>query len=98
MNIEDFIPEGAESPVTAKELRQRTGADVRVITAAIQARRRAGVPICARRDENPGYFIAETSEELQAYCKRLKHEEAELRKTRKACEKLITKFPEGGGE
>lgn len=96
MRIEDFIPEGAESPVTARELKRRTGADVRVITAAIQARRRAGVPICAKRDENPGYFIAQTSDELREYCGRLKHEEAELRKTRKACEKLITELPEDG--
>lgn len=91
--IESYIPTGSREPITAKELQKITGACIREITAAIQNRRRAGVPICAKRDETPGYFIAETADELRDYCGRLKHEEAEIRKTRRACEKLIRQLP-----
>lgn len=94
--IETFIPEGHDSPITARELGKLTGATVRNVTAAIQKKRRAGVPICANRNENPGYFIAVSAEEMRDYCGRLKHEEAELRKTRRACEKIIDQLPEGG--
>lgn len=96
--IENYLPEGGESPVTAKELKRRTGVNVRMITAAIQRRRREGVPIVGSKGENPGYFIAITADELRDYCGRLKREEKALRKTRKACEKIIESLPEGGAE
>ena len=96
--IEDYLPEGGENPVTAKELQRRTGADIRVITLAIQQRRREGVPIIGSKGENPGYYIAITADDLRNYCGRLKREEAEIRRTRKACERIINKLPEGGAE
>lgn len=96
--IENYLPEGGESPVTAKELQRRTGEDVRTITAAIQRRRREGVPIVGSKGENPGYYIAITADDLRNYCGRLKREEAELRRTRRACERIINKLPEGGAE
>ena len=68
--IENYLPKGSESPVTAKELQRRTGEDVRTITA----------------------------DDLRDYCGRLKHEEAELRRTRRACERIINKLPKGGAE
>lgn len=96
MLIDDYLPKGGDNPVTAKQLTRRTGSDVRTITAAIQRRRREGVPIVANRHERPGYYIALTAGDLRDYCERLRHEEAELRKTRKACERIIKKLPEEG--
>lgn len=98
ITIENYLPKGGEHPLTAKELQRITGADVRTITAAIQQRRREGVPIVGSKGENPGYYIAITAGDLRDYCGRLKHEEAELRRTRKACERIIDKLPKGGAE
>ena len=98
ITIENYLPKGGEHPLTAKELQRITGADVRTITAAIQQRRREGVPIVGSKGENPGYYIAITAGDLRDYCGRLKHEEAELRRTRKACERIIDKSPKGGAE
>ena len=98
ITIENYLPKGGEHPLTAKELQRITGADVRTITAAIQQRRREGVPIVGSKGENPGYYIAITAGDLRDYCGRLKHEEAELRRTRKACEGIIDKLPKGGAE
>lgn len=80
--------------MTARELCDAIGTDKRTVAAMIQRRRRAGVPICAARSGRPGYFIALTAEEMRDYCGKLKHEEAELRKTRRACERLIEALPE----
>lgn len=93
MKIEEYIPKGSSATITARELTQITGFDVRTIMSTIQRRRREGIPICAKKKEGPGFFIAINAEELRDYCGRLKHEEAELRKTRRACEKLIDKLP-----
>lgn len=98
ITIENYLLKGGEHPLTAKELQRITGADVRTITAAIQQRRREGVPIVGSKGENPGYYIAITAGDLRDYCGRLKHEEAELRRTRKACERIIDKLPKGGAE
>lgn len=96
--IENYLPEGGENPVTAKELGKQTGEEVRTITAAIQRRRRDGVPIVGTKGKTPGYYIALTAEDLRDYCARLKHEEAELRKTRRACERIIHTLPEGNAD
>lgn len=93
--IERYIPCGSDRPITIKELEQQTGVDVRTIAAEIQKKRRAGVPIVGNKGLKPGFYIATTAEEMQEYCGRLKHEEAEIRKTRKACEKIIKNLPKG---
>lgn len=83
--IYDYLLIGKENAKTAKDLARALKCDVRDITAGVERERRQGKPIIASCDpENPGYYIAETQEELQQYCSRLHHRAGEIYKTRSA--------------
>lgn len=83
--IKDYLSIGKENAITAKHLAAILQCDVREISAAIERERRQGQPIIASCDpEQPGYYLAESAEELQQYCGRLHHRAGEIYKTRRA--------------
>lgn len=83
--INEILNKGNQNAITGKELANFFGCDIRKITQQIEIERRAGHPICANmRGKNAGYFLPETDEELENYCKRLYHRGGELLKTRQA--------------
>lgn len=90
--IAELLRVGAENPTTGRQLADVIGCDIRAITAAIERERRAGAPICAAVGDNPGYYLAESEEELQRYCNRLHHRAAELYKTRQALLNVLQKY------
>lgn len=85
MIIHEVLSKGASNAKTGRELAQLFNCNIRDITETIERERRAGQPICANaRGKNAGYFLAETPEELEAYCNQLYHRGGELFKTRRA--------------
>ena len=91
--IHEVLAEGAENARTAGELQNLLGLTKRQLTKAVEAERRAGWPICANTTEHRGYYLAESREEMEAYCKRLKHRQREIGKTRRACLASLDSLP-----
>lgn len=83
--IADHLLIGKENARTGKDLARALNCDIRDISAGVERERRQGQPIIASCDpELPGYYLAETAEELQEYCNRLNHRAGEIHKTRRA--------------
>ena len=84
MRIAEMLTEGRANARSGKELAQAIGCNIREITQRIAEERRNGAPICATSDaNNPGYYLAETPDDLAAYCERLRRRAGELFKTRR---------------
>ena len=90
--IEDYIFSGPENAISTRTLAKVTGSTVRGVLAAVQARRRQGVPILSSKDADGGLFLAEDAGQILAYCRRLEREEQQIRETRQAIEKVISKW------
>jgi len=69
MRISDFLQEGAENALTARELAQLLGIkNQREITRAIERERLAGAPICASCETGKqGYFLAADEGEMERF-------------------------------
>lgn len=91
--ISDILLKGRRNAQTAKELAEILNKKPREITLAIEEERRAGKPICASCGKNPGYFLAETREEMEGYCRALHKRAGEIFKTRRACMATIGGLP-----
>ena len=94
--IADHLLTGKENARTGKDLARALNCDIRDISAGVERERRQGQPIIASCDpEQPGYYLAETAEELQQYCNRLHHRAGEIHKTRSALLKAANDLPAG---
>lgn len=83
--IIDYLSIGKENAKTGKDLARALHCDVRDISAGVETERRKGLPIIASCDANsPGYYIAESAEELNRYCDSLGRRANEIRRTRAA--------------
>lgn len=90
LQIHDLLKTGADDPTTGRELCDMTGMQRRDISAAVEAERRDGFPICASTDTSrPGYYMAADAGELARYIRSLKHRIAELTETCEALEGAI---------
>lgn len=81
--IHELLGKGSQNARTCKELAAALGWTRRQVTLQIEKERHEGFPICANCSGNPGYFLAETPEELQDYCRRLQRRERRIGRTRK---------------
>ncbi len=92
--IADYLSTGRENARTGRDLAAMLGCSIRDISAGIERERRQGQPIIASCDaENPGYYLAETAEELQRYCNSLHHRAGEIHKTRRALLETAADLP-----
>ena len=96
--IKEMLLEGRENAQSGRDLAARLGLTMRDLTAAIERERRAGAPICAYSGPNPGYYLAASKEEMQAYCDNLAHRAGELHKTRAACLDTLDDLPGGAAD
>ncbi len=95
--IYEYLLTGEQNARTGKELAEMLNLAPRDISQAVERERREGKPICATCNTTaPGYFIAETQEEMQRYCDRLHHRAGEIYKTRAACLKTMEALPAKG--
>lgn len=94
----DFLSEGRENALSAKELSQILHVQKRTISRAIERARRSGVPILASVDRfEPGYYLPESESEIQEYLKMLRHRLREIHTTESALATAATTwFSEGG--
>lgn len=94
IKISDYLRAGKKNARTARELAQVFNCDMRDISARIEKERRQGAPICASCDSRrPGYYLAETSEELQEYCRTLHNRAGQIYLTRRELLKAAKKLP-----
>ena len=95
--IHELLNHGADNTLTGQYISTVLNMTIRDVAEVVQRERKEGQPICARTGENPGYFLAETKEEMLTYCKSLEHRERELHKTRLACLKTMRRLPDKAG-
>ena len=97
MRISDFLQEGAENALTARELTQLLGIkNQREITRAIERERLAGAPICASCETGgQGYFLAADEAEMERFVYSLARRVANVSGTLAACEDTLNRMQEG---
>jgi len=92
--IADYLATGSDRALSARYLATLLRCSTRDITAGIERERRRGLPICAScNPERPGYYLAETAEELRGYCDQLERRAGEIDKTRIALLKAAAELP-----
>lgn len=93
--IFELLNTGEANARSAKELAKLLNVDRRQISNMVENERRAGRPICAScQSKTPGYYVPETREEMERYCRRLQHRAGEIFKTRAACLNTLDSLPE----
>ena len=93
MVYEILLP-GEQNAQSSRDICRILGITTRQLTQAVEAERRAGKPICASCSRRtPGYYLAETQQEMQDYCGKLKHRAGEIFATRRACMATIESLP-----
>ena len=94
--VTDYLLIGRENARTGRDIAAAMHCDIRDVTAGIERERRQGKPIIASCDPmKPGYYLAETAEELQQYCSKLHHRAGEIHKTRSALLETAETLPTG---
>jgi predicted DNA-binding transcriptional regulator YafY len=93
----ELLEPGRDHAKTGRELADVLGCDIRTITQQIERERRAGQPICAAMNGAAGYYLAETQEDLQAYCELIRHRAGELFATRRALLSVLKQLPGKAG-
>jgi len=92
--ITEYLSIGIENARTGRELAKLLDIDIRDVAKNVERERRAGAPIVASCDsKNPGYYLAETADELQTYCRRLHQRADQSHKTRRALLKTAETMP-----
>ena len=79
--IADFLHEGQEHPITARDLVTLTGLSSREVYKSIERERNLGVPIIAG---NFGFYLPATLPEAEAWLKRSKARRQSAEKTERA--------------
>lgn len=90
--IAELLDTGQQNAKPGRKLADILNVSVRDVAEQIQIERRAGVPICASSNaRQPGYYLAESNEEIQTQVDRLRKRAGELYKTRRALIKAMRK-------
>lgn len=95
--VSEILGKGITNATPGRQICSLLGITPRELTRAVETERRNGQPICASSDStNPGYYLAETREEMERYCRALWHRAGEIHKTRRACQKALEQLPAEG--
>lgn len=93
--VKEILLKGEQSAIPGRDLCMLLNMRPRDLQKLIERERRDGAPICASYDRrNPGYYLAETQEEMRDYCGKLRKRAGEIFKTRRACLKSAETLPE----
>lgn len=92
--IHEFLGHGRGNAIPGRDLVAILQLkDGRELTKLIEKERRCGEPICATTNsENPGYFLAEDTEELEQYIRSLDRRLKNVRTTREACQDTLIRM------
>ena len=97
IQIHEYLATGRENARSSKHLMDLLHLRRRDVTRAIERERREGWPICASVSHPRGYFLAETQDELNTYCRRLAHRCGEVEQTLASLQAIDNLPIEGGG-
>ena len=96
--VSEVLGKGVSNATPGRQLCSLLGITPRELTKAVENERRSGQPICASSDSsNPGYYLAESREEMERYCRALWHRAGEIFKTRRACLQALEQLPQQRG-
>ena len=93
--IADFLHEGQEHPITARNLVTLTGLSFREVYKHVERERNMGVPIIAG---DKGFYLPATLPEAEAWLKRSKARRQSAEKTERAVKAWLEKQKEGAGQ
>ena len=83
--IVDYLSTGRQSAHTAAEIADWMGIRPRDVTRMVERARLQGTPICATcATDRPGYYLAATADELQAYLHSFRRRRRNMVKTEDA--------------
>lgn len=83
--IVDYLSTGRQSAHTAAEIAEWMGIRPRDVTRMVERARLQGTPICATcANDRPGYYLAATADELQAYLHSFRRRRRNMVKTEDA--------------
>ena len=82
--ILDYLSTGRQSAHTAAEIAEWMGIRQRDVTRMVERARLQGMPICASSTDRPGYYLAATADELQAYLHSFRRRRRNMVKTEDA--------------
>ena len=85
MKVCDFLCYGSAFGMTSGELQRMTGLSDAQIRKAIHAERLEGVPILSSTET--GYFLADSEQEKNTFCRSMKHRAREILKVAAAVSK-----------
>lgn len=66
----ELLPKGRRNKITASDLEQLTGSNLRTVTAAISRLRQKGVLICSDDNSDGGYYLPQNITELKEWTQR----------------------------
>lgn len=87
-SVSSYLMYGKEHAISGRDLAQLMGCDMRIVTARIAEERRHGKPICAETSGKCGYYLADSQEEIDSYCRRLKHRGGEMLEVARELDKI----------
>ena len=90
--VQEILHTGARNAQTASALADILHCKTRDISKMVEIERRKGAPICASCGSRPGYYLAETPEELESYCKALYVRAGRIFRTRRGLLKALEKM------
>ena len=93
--IAEILTEGKENAIVGRDICSLLKINNRELMAAVEAERRAGIPICANSGRHPGYYLAANKKEMQDYCRYLFSRGGNIMKTYRPCKETANKLPEG---
>ena len=91
--IADFLYEGQEQPITARDLVTLTGLSSREVYKHVERERNMGVPIIAG---DKGFYLPATLSEAETWLKRSRARRQSAEKTERAVKDWLEKQKEGG--
>ena len=90
MNLLDYIPTGADNPVTTAQLMQMTGiASPRILRREIHDLREKGHVICSSTEPPAGYFIPADKEEAARFIRSMESRRREIGRAIKAAKQYM---------
>ena len=99
VNVTPHLFRGKNGAIPGRELAKLLNCTARDISESVEYERRHGSPILAScRNNRPGYYLAETAEEIEQYCGGLHKRAGEIFKTRRALLATAEKMRAEAGE
>ena len=89
LQISDYLSKGQKNAIPCAELERLTGLSAREIRKRVRAERIAGTVILSSQDEKPGYYLPDTTEEIERFCRSMEKRGRSAFMARKAAAAML---------